>query len=105
MEVYGQLHAPAALPPKPIAYEAMWAPEPVWTLLRREKSLASERSRTPTVQPLARRFTDYIRLSYPALVANVQKHISILENELVRKQLPQWYRVTEELYPVRYNAM
>jgi len=36
MEVSGQLHAPAALPPGkeplvPIGYEAGWAPEPFWT--------------------------------------------------------------------------
>jgi hypothetical protein len=35
----GQLHAAVALPPGkeplvPIGYEAGWAPEPVWTLLR-----------------------------------------------------------------------
>jgi hypothetical protein len=46
MEVSGQLHAPAALLPMnqlsvPIGYEAEWAPEPVWTLWRREKSAAS----------------------------------------------------------------
>jgi len=33
------LHAPAALPPVPIGQEAGWAPEPVWTLWRREKPL------------------------------------------------------------------
>jgi hypothetical protein len=36
MEVSGQLHAPAALPPgkeTPVStgYEAEWAPEPFWT--------------------------------------------------------------------------
>jgi hypothetical protein len=36
MEVSGQLHAPAALPPGkgplvPIGQEAGWAPEPFWT--------------------------------------------------------------------------
>jgi hypothetical protein len=36
MEVSGQLHEPAALPPEkeplvPIEYEAGWAPEPFWT--------------------------------------------------------------------------
>jgi hypothetical protein len=42
MEVSGQLHAPAALPPEkkppePIGQNARWAPEPVWRLGRREK--------------------------------------------------------------------
>jgi hypothetical protein len=42
MEVSGQLHSPAALPPGkeplvPIGYEAGWAPEPFWTRWRREK--------------------------------------------------------------------
>jgi hypothetical protein len=40
--VTGQLHAPAALPPGkeppvPILWEAGWAPEPVWTLWRKQK--------------------------------------------------------------------
>jgi hypothetical protein len=39
-----QLHAPAALPPGkqrsvPFAWETGWAPEPVWTLLRRHNNL------------------------------------------------------------------
>jgi hypothetical protein len=44
MEVSGQLHAPASLPPGkypppvPIEQEAGWAPEPIWTLWRWEKS-------------------------------------------------------------------
>jgi hypothetical protein len=38
-------------------YEAGWAPEPVWTLWR-EKNLAPDGVRTPTVQSVS-------RLSYP----------------------------------------
>jgi hypothetical protein len=46
MEVSGQLHVQAALPPEkkppvPTREEARWASEPVWTLWRREKSLAA----------------------------------------------------------------
>jgi hypothetical protein len=57
MEVSGQLHTPAALPPEeelpaPIGYEAGWAPEPVWTLWSGEKSLTLAENRTTAVQPL-----------------------------------------------------
>jgi hypothetical protein len=47
MEVSGQLHDPAVetAPPVTILYEALRAPEPVWTLWRREKPL-------PGMEPL-----------------------------------------------------
>ena len=52
MPVTGLLHAMAALPPGeripvPIAQEAGWAPECVWTVRRREKSVAPAAIRTP----------------------------------------------------------
>jgi hypothetical protein len=63
MEVGGQLHAPAASllgkePPVPIAQEAGWVREPVWTLSRRGKSVAPAGNRTPAVHPVARLYTD-----------------------------------------------
>jgi hypothetical protein len=62
MEVSGQLHAPAALPPGkppvPSGYEAGWAPEPVWALWSGEKALAPARNRIPAVHTVARRYTD-----------------------------------------------
>jgi hypothetical protein len=53
MDMTGQFHASAALPPGkeppvPIGLEAGWPPEPV----------APVGYRTPTVQPLAHRYTD-----------------------------------------------
>jgi hypothetical protein len=44
--VSDQFHAPAALPPVPIAQEAGWAPEPVWTLWRTEPRPSGNRTRT-----------------------------------------------------------
>jgi hypothetical protein len=54
MEVSGQLHAPATLPPGkeplvPIGYEAGWALKLLWTLWWREKLPAS--TGNPTLEP------------------------------------------------------
>jgi hypothetical protein len=62
MEVNGQFHAPAALPPGkepglPIGREAGWAPGLVWTLCRRRKSLAHPWNRAPAVSPFLYRLT------------------------------------------------
>jgi hypothetical protein len=63
MELGGHLHAQVALPtgkelPVPIGYETGWAPEPIWTLWNKEKSLASPGNRTPAVQPVVLPYTD-----------------------------------------------
>jgi hypothetical protein len=57
MGVSSQFHAPIALSrgkqlPVPIG-EAGWAPEPVWTLWRKEKSLTPLGNQTVAVQPAA----------------------------------------------------
>jgi hypothetical protein len=62
MEMGGQLHTPTALPqgkepPVSIGYEAVWAPELVWTLWKREKSCTAG-NQTRAAQPVARRYTD-----------------------------------------------
>jgi hypothetical protein len=64
MMVNGQLHAPAALspgedPPVPIGQEAGLAPEPFWTLWRREKFLDPAGERTSAFQPVDRRYTNW----------------------------------------------
>jgi hypothetical protein len=61
MGVSDQLHAPAALLPGkkplvPIGWDARWAPEPVWT-----QCLAG--IRTPIVQPVVSRYTDWAILA------------------------------------------
>jgi hypothetical protein len=69
MEVSRQLHASAALPPgkEPpvaIAYEAEWAPEPVWTLWNKEKSLAPAGDQTPAFQPVARHYNGFLNFNF-----------------------------------------
>jgi hypothetical protein len=49
---------PGKRSPVTIESEAVWAPEQVWIKLRREKSLATARNRTPAVQPVARPYTN-----------------------------------------------
>jgi hypothetical protein len=65
MELSGQLHAPAALPPgkEPvirIGYEVGWTPEPVWTTWGSKNSYPHRdlNSDPSVVQPLASRYTD-----------------------------------------------
>jgi hypothetical protein len=52
------LYLPVKEPRVHIEYESGWAPEPVWTLWSREKSLVPAENRTPAVLLLARRYTD-----------------------------------------------
>jgi hypothetical protein len=49
MEVSSQFHTPVTLftEKNPIGQEAGWNPEPVWTLWRREISLAPAENQTP----------------------------------------------------------
>jgi hypothetical protein len=44
-------------PPVPTVYKSGWAPETVWALWSREKSLAPARNENPTLQHLARHYT------------------------------------------------
>jgi hypothetical protein len=61
MEVSGQLHAPATLP---IAEEAEWAPEPVWTLWRGEKYFVPAGNRTAANQSVACRYVEWASLQF-----------------------------------------
>jgi hypothetical protein len=68
MEVGGQLQAPAALPrgkepPVPIGKEAGWTPKTVWTLRKREKSLASARKSNRSSSAVPCRYTDWAILA------------------------------------------
>jgi hypothetical protein len=59
MEVSGQLHEPAALPPGkeplvPIGWEAGWAPEPVSTEGEEKNSQLLPVLEPPIIQPAAR---------------------------------------------------
>jgi hypothetical protein len=79
MEVSGQIHDPATLPPRkeplvPIGWEAGWVLEPVWTRWWREKFPASAGLEPSIIQPVALRCTtelgvlkSYINIEYDAL--------------------------------------
>jgi hypothetical protein len=66
MEVSGQLHVPAALPPGkeplvPTGQEVGWTPEPVWMIWRRGNSWPYQdlNSDPSVVQPIASHYTNY----------------------------------------------
>jgi hypothetical protein len=70
MEVSGQLHPPAALPPGKgppvsIGFEDRWAPEPVWTRRLRAKSSFPAGNQTSVVQAVVSYYTDW---ATPALI-------------------------------------
>jgi hypothetical protein len=72
LRVSGQHYAFAAIssgkePPVPLAQEAGWAPEVVWTLWRREKYLAASRLEPRHLGNPARSLPMY-RLSYPGSI-------------------------------------
>jgi hypothetical protein len=46
--------------PVPIGQETGWAPDPIWTLMSKEKSIATAQKRTPDVQLVARHYIDRV---------------------------------------------
>jgi hypothetical protein len=77
----GQLHASAGLslgkePPLPFGYEAELAPEPVWTIWRREKSCPYRDSK---YEPAVSRYTD---CAIPAFSTNTVKEQMRLRREI-----------------------
>jgi hypothetical protein len=76
MEMCGQVHAPATLPPGkqppvPIVQEAEWAPEPLWTRWGGEKTPALATNRTPVVQPVD--VAKLTKTQYETLKMNMKK--------------------------------
>jgi hypothetical protein len=65
----GRALPPEKEPPVPVAQEAGWAPEPVWTQRLEEKYSASVGDRTPAVQSVVRHYTDW---ATPALLIKIR---------------------------------
>jgi hypothetical protein len=73
MEVSGQLHPQAALPPgkcfpEPILLEAGWASKPVWTLWSRKKIILP----LPGIEPHKRKYKlQYSFIKYSIINGNI----------------------------------
>jgi hypothetical protein len=76
MEVSDQLHAPAPLPPGERTAGTRWVggwvgPRAYLDAVKKRKSLSPAANRTPAVQPVARRCTDWV--VWPAQVFGIRK--------------------------------
>jgi hypothetical protein len=95
LEVSGQLHAPAALPPGkespvPIGFEEGQAPEPVWMMWRGEKSCPYRESNSNplAIQPVASRHTDCGILAHSELLIALLNKLQIDKQlELLRRNI------------------
>jgi hypothetical protein len=99
--VSGHLDAPAALPKwkshtVPIGQEAVWAPEPVWTLWRREKSYPAENI-SRALQLVVHRYIDSgkgtytlvsLCLFYQAVFPELLKFIKCIRSEITISKCP-----------------
>jgi hypothetical protein len=68
---------PGKLSPLPTGYEDGWAPEPVWTLWRREKSLVPGGNWTPAGQS---RIPSLDRVSYPVSDSEIGSRLFMKQN-------------------------
>jgi hypothetical protein len=78
LEVSGQLHAPASLPPVLIGEEVGWALQPVWTTWRGEKSCPSN-SNPSAMQPVASGYTNCTILPLLTGCGDILQNIYIIE--------------------------
>jgi hypothetical protein len=86
MEVSGELHAPAALPPgkkaqMSITYEAGWAPEPVRSLCRREKFIS-----LAEYQPRFHGRSAHILLTIPSLNKAYTRYTNIIHTDYIASE-------------------
>jgi hypothetical protein len=106
MEVSGQLHAQVALSPVPIGQEAGWAPDPVWTMWRGEKSFTA-RNRTPGRPAL--RHTDRAFWAHPLLTflfnlhLILNKYVSAFLTPLNVYRFLFYYMLYRHVYPTIYS--
>jgi hypothetical protein len=112
MEVIGQFHTTAALPPGKeslviIWYESGWAPEPIWTKCKRENSLPyrDTNSDPSNVQPVASRYTDYALLAsweYNRMIKNVEYNKK-LQKVRIWKTLVEYLTIAKCLIYLKIN--
>jgi hypothetical protein len=98
MEVSGQLHIPVALTTLTHCKAGVWGPEALWKLWNGEKPFPPAKNRTPVVQSVTGRYTDW---ATPGLPPTVHK---LLSRDMVSEWAMEQYEIRRKLSWFRRTA-
>jgi hypothetical protein len=82
-------------PPVPIGQEAGWDPEPVWTQRLEEISSASVGDRTPVVQSVVSRYTDWATPA-PVVMSKYRNYCTVYNFDMIKPNVVSMRMYTKQ---------